>query len=325
MEYLIQYRINAPDVYYEKPVEFDFDGIKLIMYLKILNLISNGKKLHVIIDAESKEEAYNKAWAKLGDFNNRLIFLLGQPIIISHMEFIIENQARQKERKIFFRDIEMPGKQELFIGKIQAHLAFFQTDLDPEDKAAIGYYNEALRSKSPREQFRTLYLSLESLVGNEEAEVTCDICGNKLICPQCNKTKRYQRVPKKRIDDFLNKAGDKEFMLGKELSGSKLAKLRASFSHAQNKKLDISLSELNENIDSLSFLITRYIENKYGIPSFGRPIIEHGSAESVDYYRYRTNQVDEKFALDIPPLDDLKRRSANSRWIFEKSQDPEGS
>lgn len=316
MEYLIQFRVNAPDVYYEQPVEFDLNGVKLLLYLQDLDLISFGKKLHVIISAESKEEAYNNAWNRLGDFNNRLIFLVGQPIIISHWEFIIENQAGREQRSVVFRDIDLPGEQELFIDQIHAHREFFDTDIADCDRAAIGYYNEALRSESRKEQFRALYLSLEALVGHENAEVICDGCGEKLICPKCNNTKKYARVTKKRIDDFLIKTNDDDIMMGRKLTGSELVKLRAFLSHAQNKKLPISLTDLNDNIDSLAFIITRHIENKYNIPSFGRSIIKYGSVAIVDYYKYHTKQIHEKFALDIPPIDELKSHTPGTRWII---------
>lgn len=315
MEYLIQFRVNAPEVYYEQPVNFDLKGIFLTLFLYDLDKISNGKKLHVIVSAKSKEEAYGKAWKELGDFNNRLIFFFGKPIIISHWEFIIESQAGFEQRSIVFRDIELPGKEELFIDRLLSHRDFFSTNIADCDKAAIGYYNEALRSESPTEQFRCLYLSLEALVGHENAEVACDGCGEKLKCPKCKNTKKYPRVTKKRIDDYLIKTNEDDIMIGRKLAGSELVKLRAFLSHAQNKKLPISLSDLNDNIDSLSFIITKQIENKYNIPSYGRSMIKYGSVAIVDYYKYHTLQIQNKFALDIPPLDELKNHKKGTRWV----------
>jgi hypothetical protein len=317
VEYLIQFRIDAPVVHYKHPVEFNFDNIKFNLYLYDLNLISAGKKLHVIIDADSREEAYNNAWKRLGDFNNRLMFLVGQAIVIGHLEFIMENQAGREVRNIFFRDIEFPGKQELFVDRIDEHKGFFKAKLEAGDKAAIGYYNEALRSELPQEKFRALYFALEALVGYENTDVTCDGCGEKLICPKCNKTKRYPRVSKKRIDEFLIKENDDDVIIGRKLTGNELVKLRAFLSHAQDKKLPISSSELNENIDSLSFILTRHIENKYNIPSLGRSMIKYGSVASVDYYQYRTTKIQEEFALDIPPLREITNHTQGTRWIME--------
>jgi len=315
MEYLIQFRVDAPDVYYDQPINFELDEIILTLFLFDLSLISTGKKLHLVISAESKEEAYNNAWNKLGDFNNRLMFLTGQQIIISHLEFIIENQAGHKERNIFFRDIEIPGKQEIFIGRINDYKEFFKEEIDACDRTAIGHYNEALRSESPREQFRALYIALEALVGSENAEAICDECGDKLICPKCKKTKRYPRVTAKRIDDFIKNTYDDD-IVGNKLAGSELTRLRASLSHAQNIKMPKGFSNLIDVIDSLDFLIAPHIAKKYRIYSIGTSITKYGSFESVDYFKYRTTHVQERFALDIPPLNELKTRTPGTRWII---------
>jgi hypothetical protein len=111
---------------------------------------------------------------------------------------------------------------------------------------------------------------------------------------------------------------DDDFVAHK-LTGSELTQLRGALSHAQSKKPSITLYDLNEKSDSLSFVITKYLGNKYNIPLlFGRPIVKKISAESVDYYQYRTKLIQEKFARDIPPLDELKNRTRGTRWIINR-------
>jgi len=322
MEYLIQFLVNAPDVYYDKPVEFDFDGLKITLHLYDLNMISSSKKLHVIIAAENKEEAYNNAWRKLGNFNNRLIFLTGERISVSHMEFIIEQQANSEIRDILFRDIQLPGIDELSIPRIQHCIEFFNLDMSDSDSASIRYYNEAIRSDSPNEQFRALFLSLEALVGSENAAVICDKCGEILRCPECKGTKEYPRVTKNRIAAFLREANFDDILPSNYLSADNLVKLRATLSHAHTAKSFKSLNKLlspHRNLldinHHLSLLIRWHLEKKHNIQWPGGSVIKYGSVATIDG-KYRTKQFEQKFALDIPALDELKNHTPGTRWII---------
>ena len=315
MDYLFQFIINAPDVTHEKVIEMDFRNLKLKLFLHDINLISKGKKLHLIINASKKEEAYNLAWRDLGDFNNRLIFLVDEDIVISHMEFIMEDQSGESIRKILFRDINLPGMHSLNIHRFNHYSGFFQTNLAGEDFDAIRYFNDALRSDSLTEKFRSLYLSLESLVGNEQVEVTCDKCEEKLICPKCKSPKIYPRVTKKRIDSFLQSQEIYTFEVPNRLNADILVKLRAALSHARHGRWPKSAPDLTDTVHHLSLFLRWYLEKKYEIDWPGSSVIKYGSVATIER-EYRTDFPQDKFALDIPPVDELKNHREDSRWIY---------
>jgi hypothetical protein len=320
MDFLFQFQVKADDVYYKEPLDFDLNGVTLTLYLDgEINWISKGKKAHFTVAAEDKNKAYVLIWNKMRQFNNRLIFLTGESILITYLEFIIFDQAREEIRDIFFRNIEFTGLHELDYYRIDLHRDFFGLILPDVHKLTISYFNQAILADSDYEKFKALFLALEQLTGSELVEAKCDSqnCDGILICPKCNKTKKYPRTTTKSLQEFIDKTNYSKKFAARNLDAKELAKIRAKLSHPVStgkNKYALAINDLHEINSSLSLLIRWYLEEQYGIWP-GDSVVEYGVEASIEK-RFKTEYPLEKFALDIPPLEDFKNNRRNTRWII---------
>ncbi len=317
MEFLLQFQVKADEVYYNDPIEFKLKDMELTLYFDDnVNWISKGKKAHIVVNAANREEAYKSISARMKDFNNRLIFLTGENIIISHLEFIIHDQTGEDVRDIFFRDLKMPGIHELNMDRIYAHKKFLYKVIPDDQVLAIRFFNQAVLAESAQEKFRCLFLALEALVGTEIIEAGCDShgCGGILICSKCSKTKKYPRVTTKRLQNFIDSTGfSKKFEAGK-LTASKLVVLRGKLSHASTGKKKIKPVDIDGINHSLSLLIRWYLEEKYDIWP-GGSVVKYGRVAGIEK-QFKTKVKTARFALDIPPISELFEHTQDTRWFL---------
>ncbi len=321
MEYLFQFQIKADDIYYKKPLDFKLDGVGITLYLDDENnWISKGKKAHITVSATNKNEAYALIWNKLGDFNNRLIFITGEAIVISHLEFFIFDQTGQETRDIFFRDIKLPGIHKLDYFRLNNNNEFFNLKLSDVHKSAIRFFNQAVLSNSDHEIFKSLYRAIEQLAGSKLVEAKCDKqdCGGVLICPNCKSTKQYPRVTTSHLQQFLDSTNHTKKFGVRNLSAKNLAKIRGKLSHIDfksSKKNKFAINEINDVNHDLSLLIRWYIEEQYEISWPGSSVNKSGTVAAIDK-QFITEHPNQKFALDIPPLEDFSNNRQNTRWII---------
>jgi len=317
MEYLLQFQVKADEVYYNGPIKFKLKDMDLILYLNDnTNWISKGKKAHIVVSASSKEDAYNSVWAKMIDFNNRLIFLTGEYIIITHLEFLIYDQTGESKRNVFFRDIKLPGKHELAYHRIIQHFDFFTNKINKTHKKAIQYFNQAILTDLANDQYKSLFLALESLAGEEQVEAHCDDskCKGLLICSKCQKTKKYPKVTIKRLQDFIDKSNYSNKFGATIFTAKELSDRRSKLSHVARKTKKKRKFETSDYNHHLSLLIRWFLEEKYGIWP-GSSVVKSGVVAG-DERKFKTNDPAQKFALDIPPLQELKNYNKNTRWII---------
>ncbi len=318
MEFLFQFQVDAKEVYYNKPIRFKLEKIELILYLnESMKCISKGKKVHIRVSGTDKNDAYQKIQREIWDFNNRLIFLTGEEILIMHLEFILLDQTGQEIRDIFFRDLHMPGLHELDITRVNHYKSFLSQPPPKSYIPAIRKFNQAILSSLPSDQYKSLYLVLEELVGSEIVEAKCDRqdCSGLLICSECGNIKEYPRVSISRIQEFIDNSYYSKNLGMRPLTAKKLNAIRSKLSHLSSGKINQKSLDYNDLNNKLSLLVRLELEKKFNMFWPGHSVAKYGSVADIDR-QFKTLNKNTKFALDIPSIDELEGNTNNTRWVI---------
>ncbi|HBC47091.1 MAG TPA: hypothetical protein DEO84_12265 [candidate division Zixibacteria bacterium] len=319
MEYLFQFQVDADDVKYDVPLIFHYKNIEIALYLYEKKWISSGKKIHFTVMAETWKDALKIIWDNRTEFNHRLMFLTNEAIIMGfYPEFIMENQFGKKIRNIHFWDLHLKTEHYFnpsYIGITDDRFGqvvddFLSQDIKESDFLAMGFYNEALQSNLPTEQLRTLYLALEELIGGDASSKRCPECGARL----------NPRASNQQIDDFFSQQIEDSAIFGTcdYPKAAELRQLRGKLSHPPNKRGIVNNRDLTENIKVLSRLIRCHLETKYGLDYTAYAVAKPWGTLMDFNAKFNTEKKEERFALDIPPLQEYIDRVTSSRWILNE-------
>jgi hypothetical protein len=309
MEYLMQFQIIDNKTEFDDPIEFHHKDFAIKLYFLEKNWISFGKKAHIIIEAPDWHKALNIYWSHRIDLVHRLMFALNEPVILDiYPELILENQAGKVNRNIRFWDLDFPRTNYLDSNYFHNVDILLNREIIESDVLAIGYYDEALQSKLLSEQFRSLYLALEEVIGSSDVQKRCEKCGANL----------NPKVSNEQIDTFFS-GQEKDISIFGNYDypkGAELRKIRGKLSHPANKRGIIKEDLLKEKVKLLSRLIRCHLETKYNL-EYTAFAISKPMGSSMDFLAiFKTEHPSEKFALDIPPTEEYINRISQSRWVF---------
>lgn len=317
MKFLFQHRVTSDEISCDHPLQFDIKGAKFILYLQNKSILTNSYKLHIIMEGDDENQAYQKIYIDLAHFQNRLIFYMGRKILINELELILISQPSLDERDIFIQAVkreDFPVNADYF-GGIDS---FLNENLTDKEILALNHYVLASIIDIIPDKFRNLYMAIEDLLEKDNNIARCDKCGAELICSGNPKhgSKTYSTILKKDIVEFIDKINSTATTRFPEISGESVFKMRQKLFHSQGKKANISRDKLSDMVHALSLCILGYFEDNYNIDTRGGSAIKSTVGWKC-WYKYKAINISEEFDLNaVPSLIDLNTNAhTDTYWI----------
>lgn len=318
MEYLFQYRVTSNNITCPKPVTFNNDGIKFVLYLHDKKILTNSKKLHVICSDDNVNKAYEKIQSKRVDFQERLIFFKGEKIFINELELVLIAQPNNTIRDMFVQGVKTPQKftvDESYFHNLQN---LIDMKLKDNEKLALHHFDVAIIEDVISDKFRALYLVLEDLIESKKTEVKCDKCQAILQCPKGHGPKIYSSTKKEDIKKLLKEIEfpETDFI---DIDADKIVNFRQKLFHSLRRKGGFLNKELIDLVHHLSLKLRFYFNKRFGIYTSGGSVIE-STIGTLCWYKFKAKNIKSKFEFDLPTLKELNENPNTENWWIDGSK-----
>lgn len=318
MKFLFQHSIIS-DLEYAKEISYRYSSIEIRLLFFQADIFSKGKKLQLIIDAETKEQAYSILPEYFHSTYDKIIIFTGENVdIFPFPEIILIDETTKAKRTLFFDIVSQQVPFTFNTMNLRRFIDFIQYPFQDDISSSIYFLRRAHEAVHPEDKYFNTFRALESLCKKTKENRKCHIHNSELICPQGNHAVEFEHLTKKIIDDVLLKIDqDKYFNLNSDI----LLKYRHQCAHRTKKisKKAASITELQDAAQNLYSCISHYIVDKYfwmnGKPDmpFLAPMIKYGRHTAMIETYFTTKNIDKDFALDVPSIN-LLRTKMEAGW-----------
>jgi hypothetical protein len=319
MKYLFQYTIKT-DLEYENEIAFDYNGIVIRLVLNEVEIFTKSKKLQLIINAETKEQAYSIMPEFFHSAFDKMVIFTGENISIYPFPEIILLDEKAKAKRTLFFDIILEKHVPYGFSKtnLSSFMEFIKYAFPDEITNSIYFLRRAQEADHIEEIYFNTFRALESLCKKAKENRKCPNHGADLICPKCNRHVIFEHLTKENIDEILQKLDVGNHL---QLDSEVLLKYRQQCAHRTKKinKKAASIDELQETARRLYLLMSDYIIKEFfwnqgrGYMPYLAGLIKFDRHTAMNETSFITNSIDQEFALDVPPMS-LLRAKMESGW-----------